>query len=174
MHCGFRKAYCLPLSPRLLTASYRVAGGSTSVRSFQTPGCSGPLRGYVPRSVLVNLLAGFAFPSLLLLAGASSPCSKRAKHCTLGRRKLNTEQPFSYCYEFTNSASLGKRRYVHTAADLHVRPWFSNRAGLESLGRREPFRDTLCTGTRNPRVDTGERLFRHCCKTAIARVEASF
>jgi hypothetical protein len=30
-----------------------------------------------------------------------------------------------------------KRRYAHTAADLHVRPWFSNRADLESRGRRE-------------------------------------
>jgi hypothetical protein len=26
---------------------------------------------------------------------------------------------------------------VRTAADLHVRPWFSNRADLESRGRRE-------------------------------------
>jgi hypothetical protein len=30
-----------------------------------------------------------------------------------------------------------KRRYAHTAADLRVRPWFSNRADLESRGRRE-------------------------------------
>ena len=30
-----------------------------------------------------------------------------------------------------------KRRYVHTAADLHVRPQFSNRADLENRGRRE-------------------------------------
>jgi hypothetical protein len=27
--------------------------------------------------------------------------------------------------------------YAHTAADLHVRPWFSNRADLENRGRRE-------------------------------------
>jgi hypothetical protein len=51
-------------------------------------------------------------------------------------RNLNTGQPFSYCYEFTNPASLGKRRYAHTAADLHVRSGSSNRAGLEN--RRTP------------------------------------
>jgi hypothetical protein len=27
--------------------------------------------------------------------------------------------------------------YAHTAADLHVHPWFSNRADLENHGRRE-------------------------------------
>jgi len=32
----------------------------------------------------------------------------------------------------TNPASLGKRRYAHTAADLHVRSGFSNRAGLKN------------------------------------------
>jgi hypothetical protein len=38
---------------------------------------------------------------------------------------------------------------MHTAADLHIRPWFSNRAGLESRGRREPLRDTACLNSRN-------------------------
>jgi len=53
----------LPLSPRVTARRVRVAGGSTSVRRFQTPEMLGPLR-RVPQSVLVNLLAGFAFPAV--------------------------------------------------------------------------------------------------------------
>jgi len=67
-------------------------------------------------------------PPLLLWSGASFLVEARK---ALGRN-LNTGQPFSYCYEFTNPASLGKRRYAHTAADLHVRSGSSNRAGLEN------------------------------------------
>jgi hypothetical protein len=51
-------------------------------------------------------------------------------------RNFDTEPPCSYCYESQPNTRL-ELRYVHTAADLHVRPWFSNRADLESRGRRE-------------------------------------
>jgi hypothetical protein len=135
----------------------RVAGGSTSVRRFRTPGCSGRYAD-VPQSVLVCCLQASRPPSLPL-AGACFPYSKCAKRCALRLRNLDKKQPFSYCYEFTNSASPGKRRYVHTAADLHVRPWFSNRAGLESLGRREPFRDTPWVISDNPLNQGARRLF---------------
>ena len=44
---------------------------------------------------------------------------------------LDTRQPFSYCYELSPQLRL-ESRYAHTAADLHVRSVFSNRAGLKN------------------------------------------
>jgi hypothetical protein len=52
-------------------------------------------------------------------------------------RNFDTEPPCSYCYEFEPDNRLESAANVLTAADLHVRPWFSNRADLESRGRRE-------------------------------------
>ncbi len=52
-------------------------------------------------------------------------------------RNFDTEPPYSYRYEFRSDNRLESAANVHTAADLHVRPWFSNRADLESRGRRE-------------------------------------
>ena len=52
-------------------------------------------------------------------------------------RNLDTEQPFPYCYELPTQLRLESVANAHTAADLHVRPWVSNRADLESRGRRE-------------------------------------
>jgi hypothetical protein len=148
----------------------RVASGSTLVRRFRTPGCSGRYAG-VPQSVLVCLQASRS-PSLPL-ADACFPYSKCAKRSALRLRNLDKKQPFSYCYEFTNSASLGKRRYVHTAADLHVRPWFSNRAGLESLGRREPFRDTPWVISDNPLNQGARRLFASVAALQLRALKAT-
>jgi hypothetical protein len=52
-------------------------------------------------------------------------------------RNFDTEPPLSYCYELQPEHRLESVANAHTAADLHVRPWFSNRADLESRGRRE-------------------------------------
>jgi len=52
-------------------------------------------------------------------------------------RNFDTELPCSYCYESQPIERLESVAYAHTAADLHVRPWFSNRADLENRGRRE-------------------------------------
>jgi hypothetical protein len=52
-------------------------------------------------------------------------------------RNFDTKPPPSYCYEFQPNDRLESVAHAHTAADLHVRPWFSNRADLESHGRRE-------------------------------------
>lgn len=52
-------------------------------------------------------------------------------------RNFDTEPHHSYCYEFQSDNRLESAANVLTAADLHVRPWFSNRAGLKSRGRRE-------------------------------------
>lgn len=76
------------------------------------------------------------------------------------RENLDTEQPFSYCYEFTNPASLGKRRYAHTAADLHVRSRFSNRAGLEEpLNAASDLITTPWCSSDNHGISRGRRLF---------------
>jgi hypothetical protein len=50
---------------------------------------------------------------------------------------LDTEHPYPYRYGFELNDRLESVANAHTAADLHVRPWFSNRADLESHGRRE-------------------------------------
>jgi hypothetical protein len=55
-------------------------------------------------------------------------------------RNFDTELPCSYCYESQPIERLESVAYAHTAADLHVRPWFSNRADLENRGRRERFK----------------------------------
>jgi hypothetical protein len=38
---------------------------------------------------------------------------------------------------------------AHTAADLHVRPDFKNRAGLKAVGAANALRDTSCLVSRN-------------------------
>ncbi|WP_146689440.1 hypothetical protein [Bradyrhizobium canariense] len=52
-------------------------------------------------------------------------------------RNFDTEPLRPYCYEQQPNDRLESVANAHTAADLHVRPWFSNRADLESRGRRE-------------------------------------
>ena len=52
-------------------------------------------------------------------------------------RNFDTEPHYSHCYESKSDNRLESVANVLTDADLHVRPWFSNRAGLESRGRRE-------------------------------------
>ena len=52
-------------------------------------------------------------------------------------RNFDTKPLPSYRYEFQPNDRLESVAHAHTAADLHVRPWFSNRADLESRGRRE-------------------------------------
>ena len=49
-------------------------------------------------------------------------------------RNLDTKLPCSYCYESPPIERLESVAYAHTAADLHVRPGLSNRAGLENRG----------------------------------------
>jgi hypothetical protein len=63
---------------------------------------------------------------------------------------LDTEQPFSYCYELPTQLRLESVANAHTAADLHVRSWVSYRAGQESLGRRERVTNTPRAISDNP------------------------
>jgi hypothetical protein len=46
-------------------------------------------------------------------------------------RNFDTEPPSSYCYELQPDLRLESVANAHTAADLHVRPWFSNRSDLK-------------------------------------------
>ena len=55
----------------------------------------------------------------------------------LALRNFDTEPHSSHCYEVYPDNRLESVANAHTAADLHVRPGFSNRAGLKSRGRRE-------------------------------------
>jgi len=52
-------------------------------------------------------------------------------------RNFDTGQHPPYCYEARSDSRLESIANVHTAADLHIRPVISNRAGLKSRGRRE-------------------------------------
>jgi hypothetical protein len=56
-------------------------------------------------------------------------------------RNFDTELLCSYRYESQPIERLESVAYAHTAADLHVRPWFSNRADLENQGRREQLKE---------------------------------
>jgi hypothetical protein len=56
-------------------------------------------------------------------------------------KNFDTKLLFSYCYESQPIERLESVAYAHTAADLHVRPWFSNRADLENHGRREQLKE---------------------------------
>src|ERR1700722_6374828 len=47
-------------------------------------------------------------------------------------RNFDTEPPSSYRYELQPDHRLESIANARTAADLHVRPWFSNRADLKS------------------------------------------
>ena len=62
----------------------------------------------------------------------------------------DTEQPLSYCYELSTQLRLESVANAHTAADLHVRSWVSNRAGQESLERRERVTNTPSAISDNP------------------------
>jgi hypothetical protein len=50
---------------------------------------------------------------------------------------FDTARPFSYRYELQLRLRLESAANIQTAAGLNVRPWFSDRADLESRGRRE-------------------------------------
>jgi|SRR5689334_22655378 hypothetical protein len=90
----------------------------TSVRSVQTE----------LRLAQLNPLAGFAFP---FRCQGPVPLSLVPSAYAL-EENLDTGQPFSHRYELRTQHRFGKRRYAHTAADLHVRSGFSNRAGLKN------------------------------------------
>jgi hypothetical protein len=64
-------------------------------------------------------------------------------------RNFDTEPHSSYCYEVESDKRLESVANAHTAADLHVPPRFSNRAGLKSVGAANVLRDTSCPISRN-------------------------
>jgi len=86
-------------------------------------------------------------PSRCRFASSYSPCPERASATP---RNLDTEQPFSHCYELPTQLRLESVANAHTAADLHVRSWVSYRAGQESLGRRERVTNTPRVISDNP------------------------
>jgi hypothetical protein len=49
-----------------------------------------------------------------------SPCPERACNMSATPGNLDTEQPFSYCYELPTQLRLESVANAHTAADLHV------------------------------------------------------
>jgi hypothetical protein len=101
------------------------------------PGAAPPL----PQSVVFNTFASYAFPVVAIVASSYSPCPERASATP---RNLDTEQPFSHCYELPTQLRLESVANAHTAADLHVRSWVSNRAGQES-GSNETISSTSLT-----------------------------
>lgn len=96
----------------------------------------------MPQSALVNPFACAAFPVPAPAVGwCASLFFEAPKRSALRLRNFDTEQPPHIDYELPNPASLGNVANVPIAADLHVRPWVSNRAGLESRGRRERLKE---------------------------------
>jgi len=63
---------------------------------------------------------------------------------------------------------------AHTAADLHVHPWVSNRADLESRECRERLRNTPRAISDNPLIRRRRASLRRCCSAAIPKAESKF
>jgi hypothetical protein len=78
------------------------------------------------------------------------PLVRSARNVSATPGNLDTEQPPSYCYELPAQLRLESVANAHTAADLHVRSWVSNRAGQESLERRERITNTPSAISDNP------------------------
>jgi len=77
--------------------------------------------------------------------------SRRHSRCEHPLEKFGTAQPASYRYELQTIHRLESAANMHTAADLHVRPRFSNRADLKNRRRRERAKKytTSCFPQRN-------------------------
>jgi hypothetical protein len=87
-------------------------------------------------------------------------------------RNFDTEPPSSYCYEFRSDNRLESVANAHTAADLHVRPRFSNRADLESRGRRERLKKYTMGNFPQSFDSMFAMSLRRCCCAAIALFES--
>ncbi|MBP2430897.1 hypothetical protein AB7M49_002069 [Bradyrhizobium elkanii] len=90
------------------------------------------------------------------------------------RRIFDTVRPSSYRYEPSIQLRLESVANAHTAADLCVRPWVSNRADLESRGRREQEINTPSTFPDNPWIRRGSRLFATVAALPMLSCESKF
>lgn len=90
------------------------------------------------------------------------------------RRNFDTGRPSSYRYEPSIQLRLESVANAHTAADLCVRPWVSNRADLESRGRREQEINTPSAFPDNPWIRRGSRLFATVAALPMRRCESKF
>jgi hypothetical protein len=87
-------------------------------------------------------------------------------------RNFDTELPSSYCYELRSDNRLESVANAHTAADLHVRPRFSNRADLESRGRRERLKKYTMRNFPQSFDSMLAMSQRRCCHAAIVGLES--
>ena len=69
------------------------------------------------------------FRRLRLVGGYLSCSNTRDTNAPL--KNFDTEPPCPYCYEPGPDNRLESVANAHTAADLHVRPWFLDRADLK-------------------------------------------
>ena len=77
-------------------------------------------------------------------------------------RNFDTKLPFSYCYELQPEHRLESVANAHTAADLHVRPCFLNRAGLKKPWAPRTFIDVhqaLIPATKMIRCESPRNAF---------------
>jgi len=151
----FRKACRLPLPPRHIAASHscrqwcQLQSAAAEHRDVR--------RRYAAYLSQVQPACRLRVPRLCFGPALLS----QVQRAWCAPENLDTEQPLSYRYEFTNPASLGKRRYAHTAADLHVRSRFSNRASLEEpLNAASDLITTPWCSSDNHRILRGRWLFR--------------
>ena len=113
-------------------------------RAAAYPSLSSSTRSRTPRSRSPHCRSASRFP-LLHFSGPER--AERVRHTG---KNSDTERPLSYCYELPTQLRLESVANAHTAADLHVRPWVSYRAGQESLGRRERVTNTPRVISYNP------------------------
>jgi hypothetical protein len=122
---------------------------SKPVCRYRTSACSttAPPRISVCRLQHVH---GLRVPNRCIVGKHLIPLVRSALNANATPGNLDTEQPFSYCYELPTQLRLKSVANAHTAADLHVRSWVSYRAGQESLERRERVTNTPRTISDNP------------------------
>src|SRR4051812_44807318 len=114
-----------------------IACALTSVRCLRTPGCSGRYAAYLSQ---FNPLAGSAFLPLPVGRFFFLLSERAQQTCTPRLGNWDTEQPFSYFYELPTQHRL-ESVATRTPPPICTSALGSlNRAGLESLGRRERFK----------------------------------
>ena len=149
-----------------------VACASTSIRRFRTPKCSGR---YAARTSVSSRQPAcrLRVPRCWCWPVPASPCPERIEHAQRPRNQ-DTEQPFSYCYELRTQHRL-ESVATRTPPPICASALGSlNRAGLESLGRREPSSDTALAKADNPLNRRTLRLFATVATLQLQVANPSF
>lgn len=89
-----------------------------------------------------------AWPSALVVGRCVSLLFE-ARNTNAPLRNFDTDPPCPYCYELGPDNRLESVANAHTAADLHVRPWFQTALIWRAVDAAKPLTDTSWPNSRN-------------------------